>query len=103
MDFDHFRAVGERLAVAGDAGLVRVDHRGIAKNHRERLAAIAEGNGLPALVSPELGEREPIRHFEGVLILGGDRRPGGHAGERYRDTRADQRFSGVHGRRSSFG
>jgi hypothetical protein len=37
----------------------------------------------PAFVSPELGECEPIRHFDGVLVPGGNRSPGDHDGERY--------------------
>jgi hypothetical protein len=33
------------------------------------VGALTGGNNLPAFVSPELREREPARHFQGVLVL----------------------------------
>src|ERR1700733_12579241 len=60
-------AAGERLAVAGDAGAVRLDHDGIGEDYSERVFGLADGNELPVLVSPELREREPARYFHRVL------------------------------------
>ena len=40
----------------------------------------------PALVSPELGECEPIRHLHSVLVLRGDS-PAAQDGQHYRDRR----------------
>src|SRR5258708_12664200 len=54
MDLRHFGAVGERLAVTGNTGLTRVDHRGVPENHRKHLSVIPHTNGLPAFVSLEL-------------------------------------------------
>src|SRR6266403_686674 len=75
MDLRHFGAVGERLAVAGNTGLISVDHRGVPEDYSKHLPVMTDRNGLPAFVSLELGEREPIRHFDGVPILGGNRSP----------------------------
>jgi hypothetical protein len=65
MDLRHLGAVGERLAVAGRAGLVRVDHRGVPEDHGQRRS-VAEANHLPGLVSPEFGERETTGHANAV-------------------------------------
>src|SRR5882672_7928496 len=62
MDLRHLGAVGERLAVAGNAGLVGLDHHGIGEDHRHHLFVVTDGDRLPAFVSSELREREPIRH-----------------------------------------
>src|SRR2546430_9185757 len=71
MDLGHLGAVGERLAVPGHAGLLGFDHRGIREDHGHHGSVLTDGDNLPGLVSPELGEREPTRHLQGVLILGG--------------------------------
>jgi hypothetical protein len=65
-------AFGERLAVAGDAGSVSLDHYRIGKDYSERVLSLANRNGLRLLVSPELREREPARHFHSVLVLCGN-------------------------------
>src|SRR4030095_1849204 len=68
----HLRPIRDRLTVGGYAGLVGLDHRGIAEHHRDTLPVPTEGDGLPCFVSPELREREPARHFHGVLVLRGN-------------------------------
>ena len=86
MDLRHLGAIREGLAVAGNAGPVGVDHHGIGEDHSEQLFAVTDSNSLPAFVSPELREREPIRHLHSVLVL----RREGHAaqgGEGYRNDR----------------
>ena len=35
-------------------------------------SVLADGDNLPAFVSPELREREPARHFQSVLVLRGN-------------------------------
>src|SRR6185503_15004581 len=35
----------------------------------EDVSALTQGDELPALLSPELREREPARHLDGVLVL----------------------------------
>jgi len=65
MDLRHLGAVGERLAVAGNAGLLGLDHHGIGEDHSHHLFAVTDGDSLPAFVSSELGEREPIRRSHG--------------------------------------
>src|SRR5438094_1109060 len=77
MDLRHLGAVGERLAVPGNAGPVGRDHHGISEDHSHQGSVLTDGDNLPGLVSPELGEREPTRHLQGVLVLGG---LGGHGG-----------------------
>src|SRR5213594_3402490 len=77
MDLRHLGAVGERLAVPGNAGPVGLDHLGIGEDRSKQGSVLTDGDNLPGLVSPELGEREPTRHLQGVLVLGG---LGGHGG-----------------------
>src|SRR5262249_61165309 len=50
-------------------------------------SVLTDGDNLPALVSPELGEREPTRHLHGVLVLRGD----GPAAQHGHHDRNDQR------------
>src|SRR5947207_12083223 len=71
MDLRHLGAVGEWLAVPGHAGPVSLDHHGIREDRSKQGSVLTDGDHLPGLVSPELGEREPTRHFQGVLVLGG--------------------------------
>src|SRR3977135_2586140 len=56
MDLRHLRAVRERLAVAGNAGLVGVDHHGVDEDHSEHVSGLTDRDRLPLFVSPELGE-----------------------------------------------
>ena len=44
----------------------------IAEDRYEQVAGLTDGDDLPVLVSPELREREPIRHLHSVPILRGD-------------------------------
>ena len=54
MDLRHLGAVGERLAVAGNACLVGLDHRGIAEDRLDCISILTNSDGLPILVSSEL-------------------------------------------------
>src|SRR6266481_6875603 len=65
MNFRHLGAVRERLAVAGHAFLIGVDHWRIPHDHSDLAAGRTDRDDWPAFVSPELGECEPIRHFDG--------------------------------------
>src|SRR5437773_545569 len=85
VDLRHSGAVGERLAVARNAGPVGVDHHGIGEDRSQQASVLTNGENLPVLVSPELGEREPTRHLHGVLVLGGQ----GAAAQRTDDGRHD--------------
>jgi hypothetical protein len=76
MDLRHLGAVGERLAVAGCAGPIGVDHHGICEDGSHRIAVVTDGDNLPLFVSSKLREREAVRYFEGVLVLRGNRRLG---------------------------
>ncbi len=69
MDLGHPGAVGERLAVARNARLVRLDHRGIAEDDCELVAVVTDGDGLPVLVSFELGKAETTRNLHGISVL----------------------------------
>src|SRR5262249_14944482 len=69
MDFRHLGAVGERLAVAGHPFLIGADHYGIPHDHRDQALVLTDRDHWPVFVSLELGECEPIRHFDGVLVL----------------------------------
>src|SRR5207237_10872157 len=71
MDLRHLGAVGERLAVPGHAGPVSLDHHGISEDRSKQGSVLTDGDNLPGLVSPELGQRETTRHLQRLLILGG--------------------------------
>ena len=60
--------------MAGNAGLVGLDHLGISEDHREQVSGMTDGDNLPILVSPELREREAARHLQSVLVLRGNGR-----------------------------
>ena len=92
MDLRHHGAVREWLPVAGNTGLVGRDHRGIAEDRRDSLVVLTGGNDLPAFVSPELGEREPTRHFHAVLVLLLGKCHAAHDGERQTERRAGYGF-----------
>src|ERR1700761_3251758 len=72
MNLRHLGAVGKGLAVARDARLISVDHDGITEDCREGASVMTDGDHRPAFVSPELREREAVRHFKGILVLGGN-------------------------------
>src|SRR5262245_23085359 len=69
MDLGHLGAVGERFAVAGNAGQIGVDHHGVSEDRSDQLVVLTDGNNLPGFVSPELRECEPTRYSHGVLVL----------------------------------
>jgi hypothetical protein len=69
VDLRHLGAIRERLAIAGNAGPVGVYHLGISEDHSDEPVVLTGGNNLPTFVSLEPGEREPTRHFQGVLVL----------------------------------
>src|SRR5262249_49414818 len=91
MNFGHSGAVWERLAIGRDALLIGVDHRRVA-HYRSKLAAVlADRDHSPVFVSSELREPEPIRHFDGVLVLSRDCDACRENGNRCRNTGVDQR------------
>src|SRR5262249_30740671 len=83
VDLRHPGAVGERLAVSRNARLVGRDHRGVAKNRRELATVETDGNGLPGLVSFEIGEGEAARNLHGVSVLRGIGRGDDDSEQRY--------------------
>jgi hypothetical protein len=72
MDFRHHGAVWERLAIAGHALLLGVDHYGIPYDNSDLATVLADGNYWPAFVSSELSEREAARDLQNVLVLRGN-------------------------------
>ena len=68
VDLRHLGAIRKRLAVTGNACLVRVDHHGISDDHSELIPVMANGDYLPAFVSPELGKCESTRHLQRILV-----------------------------------
>src|ERR1700722_19946125 len=70
--FCNLGAVGERLAVAGNAGPVGVDHRGIGDHHLQQIFSLTDGDDLPVLVPPKVGECEAIWYAQCVLVLRGE-------------------------------
>ena len=69
LDLRNLGAVGKTLAVSGNAAPVGIDHDGIGDDHLDPVFGLTDGDILPVFVSPELGEREPVRHSHGVLGL----------------------------------
>src|SRR5581483_7735852 len=69
LELDDHGPLGERLAVTGDAGFVRVDHRGVRDDHLEYFGGSRGGDVSPVLVSPEVGERNSARRHQRVLVL----------------------------------
>src|SRR5262249_57508185 len=52
VDLRHLGAVGQRLAVAGIAGVIRIDQQGIRQDHSHHLVAgVTYGDNRPAFVS----------------------------------------------------
>src|SRR5215472_11628152 len=91
MDFRHLGAVWERLAIARHAFLIGLDHCWIPHDHSDLASVLTNRNYWPAFVSPELGEREPIRHLDGVLVRSGNRDTNGQDGDRSPNTDTEQR------------
>src|SRR5258706_4220892 len=91
MNFRHFRAVRERLAIAGHAFLIGVDHCRIPHDHSNKAFVLTDRDHRPVLVSPELREGEPIRYLQSVLVLRGNRGTNCQDGDRRRNAEADQR------------
>src|SRR5262249_40606999 len=82
----------ERLAIAGHAFPVGVDHHRIPEDHSDHAQVLTETNHRPVFVSPELREREPIRYFQSVLVLRGNRDTSCQ-NEGHRNSETDQRAS----------
>jgi hypothetical protein len=59
---------------------------------------VADVDGLPGLVTPELGEREPARDLDGVSVLSRDRDAGGEDGDRNGAEDGDQQVFRFQGR-----
>ena len=64
LDLHNHRAVGKRLATAGDAFLIRVDHLGIPQDRLQPVVGLTRCNRLPRFISSELGKRDPVRRFQ---------------------------------------
>jgi hypothetical protein len=76
-------AVGEWLAVAGNAGSISLDRHRIGDDDLDQVSALTDGDSLPVFVTLELRKREPIRHLHSVLVLRGNG-PAAQEGERDR-------------------
>src|ERR1700722_2906800 len=72
MDLGQLDAIWERLAIAGNAGLIRLDHLRISEDGSHHASTLADGDKLPGLVPFELRKCEPVRHLHCVLVLGGE-------------------------------
>src|SRR5580765_6814514 len=70
MDLGHLRSVGKRLTVGRNAGLECLDHLRIADDHGDEGTVLTDRDRLPALVSFELGEREPAGNLQRIFVLG---------------------------------
>jgi hypothetical protein len=57
LELDDLGAIRERLAVARNAGLVRLDHRRVGDDDLEHFVGAGGRDDRPVLVSPEVGER----------------------------------------------
>src|SRR6266576_2601683 len=91
MNFRHLGAVWERLAIAGHAFLIGVDHYRIPHDHSDLASVLTDRDHWPVLVSPKLREREAIRYLHSVFVLRGNRDTSHQNGDRYRNTETDQR------------
>src|SRR6516165_1561891 len=74
MDLRHLSAIWERLAVAGHAFLIGIDHYGVPHDRSNLAFVLTDRDYWPAFVSPELGQCEPAGHLQGVLVLRGNGR-----------------------------
>jgi len=54
MDFRHLGAVWERLAVAGLAFLIGVDHYGISQDHSDLASVLTDSDALPTTAEVRL-------------------------------------------------
>ena len=62
-------AFRERLAVAGNARLVGLDHDGIGHDHLQHLVGARAGYHRPVLVTPEVGEGDAAGRDQRVLVV----------------------------------
>jgi hypothetical protein len=69
LELDDLGAIRERLAVARNAGLVRLDHRRVGDDDLEHFVGAGGRDDRPVLVSPEVGERDSAQRFQRVLVL----------------------------------
>src|SRR5580658_6635102 len=74
-------AIWERLAVAGNAGLVRLDHGRIGDDYLEYFVGPGGRDDRPVLISPEVGDRNSAGRFQRVLIVVMALREKGRGGE----------------------
>ena len=68
-DLCNLRAVGKRPAVAGNTGLVGVDHYRICHHRFKQFISLTDGDNLPVFVSFEVRERQTIWKLQCVLVL----------------------------------
>src|SRR5689334_7652703 len=90
MDFRHLSAIWESLAVAGHAFLIGIDHYRISHDHSDQAFILTDRDYWPGFVSLELGEREPARNLDGVLV----RRGNGRAAQDEGQSRDDEQQRG---------
>ena len=69
LDLRDLGALGKKLAVAWNAAPIGFDHRVICRDYLDAMLGLAHGNGLPVVVSSEVGKREPIRDLQRVSVL----------------------------------
>ena len=67
-DLGHPGAVGERLAVAGRAGAIGIDHRRITEDRLDQLVGLADRDDRPVLVATEGRDRQSVGDLYGVLV-----------------------------------
>src|SRR5438034_969231 len=91
MNFRHLGAVWERLAIAGHAFLIGVDHYRIPHDHSDLASVLTDRDHWPVLVSPKLREPEATWYLHSVFVLRGNRDTSRQNGDRYRNTETDQR------------
>src|SRR5215470_6039510 len=69
LELRNLGALREGLAVARNAGFVRLDHGRIGDDDLEHFIGAGGGNHRPVLVSPEVGERDSARRDQLVLVV----------------------------------
>src|SRR5262245_14157120 len=72
LDLGNLEAIGEELAVARNASPECVYHHVIRRDHLQAALSLTDGDILPGLVSPEIGELEPIWYSQRILVLLGN-------------------------------
>src|SRR5579872_165152 len=69
LELDDHRAIREWLAVDGNAGFERFDHRRIGDDHLQPFVGSGGRDDSPILVPPEVGERDSAWRSQRVLVV----------------------------------